>query len=134
MLKYIRDDRRHSAVEILLRKDRLPIVIARTIAFTLFLSWPTNLMSQLSWSSGLSLPMGLAVDTNGNLYVADFGNRRVLKETPTGSAYSQTTVVSNLSSGFFAVAVDKIGNVYVADTYHNRVLKEAPSGTLFMKQ
>jgi len=87
----------------------------------------------------LNNPQGLAVDTAGNLYVADTNNNRVLVYlfggivTPTGTSASIVLGQSNLISAGVGttagtlrvpqgVAVDSLGNVYVADTGNNRVL------------
>ena len=40
----------------------------------------------------------------GNVYISDPGNSRILKETLSGSSYTQSTVVSGL--GAIGVAVD----------------------------
>lgn len=79
-------------------------------------------------SSGLTFPCGVAVDGNGNVYVADQGPDTVFKESLSGSTYTQSTVVSglNLKCG---IAVDSAGNVYVADYMFGQVLKETPSGS-----
>jgi serine/threonine protein kinase, bacterial len=76
--------------------------------------------------TGLGWPMGVAVDTAGNVYVVDCGggSERVL-ELPAGS----TTQVELPFTGLihpFGVAVDTAGNVYVTDT--GRVLK-LPAGS-----
>src|SRR5882757_6485488 len=77
--------------------------------------------------SGLNVPLGVAVDRAGNVYIADSGNGRVLKETPSVGGFTQSTVVGSGLSNPYGVAVDGAGNVYVADTYNNRVLEETPS-------
>jgi uncharacterized protein YjiK len=87
-------------------------------------------------------PYGVAVDTAGNLYIADYFNSRVRKVSTSGMI---TTVAGN---GFFgssgdggpatsaslsypsSVAVDAAGNVYIADTYNSRVRKVSSSGTI----
>ena len=51
----------------------------------------------------------------------------MLKETPSGGGYTQTTIGSGLSFPN-GVAVDGSGNVYIADTNNNQVLKETLSG------
>src|SRR6202034_1483241 len=80
---------------------------------------------QSTIGSGLHLPQGVAVDASGNVYIADTGNMRVLKETFSAGSYTQSTVVTGTASnGFIAVAVDASGNVYVADYIGNQVLKE----------
>ena len=82
--------------------------------------WHTNLYFS---------PSGVAVDASGNVYIANPNNKCVLKESPSGSGYTQTTVSS---SGFvdpIGVAVDAAGNVYVVDNYYDGpIYKETPSG------
>jgi sugar lactone lactonase YvrE len=76
-------------------------------------------------SSQLRSPEGVAVDAGGNVYIADTGNGRVLKETWSQGVYTESTVASGgLGSG---VAVDAGGNVYV--TGNNQVVKETLSGS-----
>ena len=75
--------------------------------------------------SGLNAPEGVAVDSSGNIYIADESNFRVLKETPSNGSYTQSTVADNLG-GPQGVAVDGSGNVYVATP--DGVLKETLSG------
>ena len=89
-------------------------------------------------ADSLALPMGLALDGSGDLYVADTQNNRVLRypagsttaEAVYGQGGSFTTgdankggVVSadtlNTPSG---LAADSSGNLYVSDTASNRVL------------
>ena len=85
-------------------------------------------------------PMGLAVDSSGNVYIADTFNCRIRKLTPAGII---TTIAGN-GALFFSgdggpatqaalhfphgVAVDSTGNVYIADTV-NAVVREL-QGTL----
>lgn len=76
-----------------------------------------------SQNNGLNSPYDVAVDSSGNVYIADFQNNRVLKETLSNGSYTQTVVDSALNSPA-GVAVDSSGNVYVADSQNNRVLKE----------
>lgn len=105
-----------------------------------FLSGAANGGSAVS-ASGLSAPVGLSFDAQGNLYVADFGNSRALRfpaplgpSNPnaaatavwgqpnfatrgTGQAASATSM-----GGPLGVAVDNSGNLYVAIPSDNRVL------------
>ncbi|MFZ0519926.1 MAG: Ig-like domain repeat protein [Candidatus Acidiferrales bacterium] len=77
-------------------------------------------------ATGLSGPNGSAVDSSGNLYIADTGSNRVVKIAPSGT---QTVVsVAPLSLSFpVAVALDGAGNLYVADNGNERVVK-VPAG------
>jgi Secretion system C-terminal sorting domain/NHL repeat len=80
-------------------------------------------------------PRGLAVDTGGNLYIADAQNNVIRKIHPAGTI---TTVVGNGTQGFggdlgfvtganlfnpYALAVDKYGSLYIADANNERVRK-----------
>ena len=83
-------------------------------------------------------PSGAAVDGNGTVYVADTGNNRIRKITPTGnvttlagSGFSGLVDGQGTAASFFlpsGVAVDGTGAVYVADTLNNRIRKITPSG------
>ena len=59
----------------------------------------------------LHYPVGVAVDTSGNLYIADTGNHRVRKVSGQGV---MTTVAADLPHAE-GVAVDATGNVYITD-------------------
>ncbi|MDR3699782.1 MAG: hypothetical protein P4L56_09125 [Candidatus Sulfopaludibacter sp.] len=86
-------------------------------------------------SAQLNSPTGVAVDSAGNVYIADFGNN-VIRKLSAGGAIS--TVAGNTRQGYSGdggggtqaqlngpqgVGVDSAGNVYIADTLNNRVRK-----------
>jgi len=78
-------------------------------------------------------PLGMCIDANGNILVADTGNGRIEKFSPTGSFLS---VIGSKGSGHGqlgepnGIAVDRSGNIYVAEVASNhRVQKLAPDGT-----
>jgi RHS repeat-associated protein len=92
----------------------------------------------------LSYPTGVAVDQEGNLYIADQFNSRVRKVDPSGII---TTVAGNGSSGSAGsfdgipavesrvsapadVAIDAAGNLYIADRFENRIRKVDASGII----
>jgi uncharacterized protein (TIGR03437 family) len=90
----------------------------------------------------LNLPYGLAVDYNGNLYIADLGNQRVRKVAPDGTI---TTVagdgrkLASLDGGLAAqasllsprnVAVDDTGTLYIAEFEGHRVRRVTSDGRM----
>ncbi|HXM64273.1 MAG TPA: Ig-like domain repeat protein [Terriglobales bacterium] len=88
--------------------------------------------SQLASHLTLDDPVTLAVDSSGNVFIADTINNRVLKVPPTDPTCSTpsdcTLIGSHLSfNQVSGVAVDGSGNVYIADYRHNRVVKVPPS-------
>ena len=99
-------------------------------------------------SAQLSIPSGVAVDSAGNIYIADTGNLRVRKVVngvittlagngtpgfsgdngPAASAqfgeyFPQDDDPNTYTVGPTGVAVDFAGNVYIADTNNNRIRK-----------
>jgi sugar lactone lactonase YvrE len=106
-----------------------------------FLSWRAQCANSAVNAETLCSPAAVAVDGAGNLYVADFGNNRVLEynqpfTTDTipdmvfGQGGSFLTSVCNKGGitaaslcGPNGVAADRAGNVYIADTANSRVLE-----------
>ncbi len=93
-------------------------------------------------SAQLNNPMGVAVDSAGNVYIADELNSTIRKVTPSGTI---TTLAGNGKSGFSGdggpatsaqlnapqgVAVDASGNVFIADTSNRRVRRVSSGGTI----
>jgi len=75
--------------------------------------------------SGLIYPYGVAVDSSGNIYIADTSNNAIKKIDTSGNV--ATLVDSGLSSPS-GVAVDSSGNIYIADTYNHTIKKRDTSG------
>src|SRR5207302_6694079 len=92
-------------------------------------------------------PSGVAVDSAGNVYVADTGNQTIRKVTQAGvvttlAGLSQDTDRNGYPDGGSAdgtgsaarfafptgVAVDSAGNVYVADSDNDTIRKVTPAG------
>jgi uncharacterized protein (TIGR03437 family) len=90
----------------------------------------------------LSEPHGLAVDSEGNVYIADSGNFRIRKVDRNGTI---TTIAGNGQSGdsgdggqaaaaqigyVHGLALDGAGNLYFSDPYNHCVRKILTSGTV----
>lgn len=86
-------------------------------------------------------PKGITIDRAGNVWVADTGNHRIVRMSPTSSPDRVTISQwgrgggegsSGCSIGEYngpsGVSSDRNGNVWVADTYNHRVVQIAPSG------
>ncbi len=84
--------------------------------------------------ASLSEPSGIAIDSNGDIYIADLMNHKIRKvDVSTGVI----TTVAGSGNGSFSgdngpaiyaglagpsgVAVDKEGNIFIADTFNNRI-------------
>src|SRR3989338_708550 len=93
-------------------------------------------------SAGISLPDGIAMDSQGNLFIAESGNDRIRKVSPDGVI---TTVAGTGIAGYngdselatnaklnepLGVAVDGQGNLFIADFGNNRVRKISPDGII----
>jgi len=83
-------------------------------------------------------PTGVAVDSFGNIYVADTGNHLIRKISPKGDVI---TLAGSGTASFAdrngeaaqfnnptGVAVDSFGNIYVADKNNHRIRKITPEG------
>jgi sugar lactone lactonase YvrE len=93
-------------------------------------------------SAQLFFPYGAAVDSAGNLFIADSDNHRIRKVSSSGII---TTVAGTGSSGFSGnggqatsaqlyypdwIAVDSAGNLYIADSYNSCIRKVSASGII----
>jgi len=93
-------------------------------------------------SAKLYNPIGVSLDTAGNLYVADEFNNRIRKITRAGII---STVAGTGTAGYsgdggaatsakinmpWGVAVDAAGNLYIADTSNARIRMVNTSGTI----
>lgn len=90
----------------------------------------------LAASASLNVPASVAVDTAGNLYIADSGNNRIRKvNAHTGKI---TTIAGNSGEsisgdsgpanqaglyGPYTLALDGGDNLFIADVFHNRIRK-----------
>ena len=90
-------------------------------------------------AAGFFNPKGVAVDSGGNIYIADTLNDTIRKLSPGGGVVTiaGSAGTSGVSDGqgtaalFFnpsAIAVDAQGNLYVADTPNQLIREISPSG------
>lgn len=89
-----------------------------------------------SGNGELNGPRDAATDSNGNVYVADFLNNRIVKFTATGEwlfAWGGTGTSDGKFQRPYGVAVDEADNVYVADSNNSRIQKFTASGTFLAK-
>ncbi len=83
-------------------------------------------------------PAGVAVDSNGNILVADGNNNKIRKIAPTGvvstlagSGSIGSADGAGVSASFYApvaIAVGADGNIYVADLGNHKIRKITPAG------
>ncbi len=90
-----------------------------------------------------NFPTGLALDTNGVIYVADQVNSTIRKLTTDGTNWTVTTIAglagsygnangTNSAARFYypsGLAVDAAGNIYVADQINSAIRKLTPAGS-----
>lgn len=90
----------------------------------------------------LNEPRGIAVDTAGNLYIADLNNHRIRR---VGTGGTITTVAGTGAAGYsgdggaataallnspFGVAVDASGRLHIADSANYRIRRVETNGTI----
>ncbi len=82
-------------------------------------------------------PRGIALDGQGNLYVADSENNRIQKLSANGGRPIAQFGTWGRGPGQFktpmSVAIDQQGNIYVADSENHRIQKLSPTGE-FLEQ
>jgi sugar lactone lactonase YvrE len=128
------------------------IYVADTVNDTIRKITPAGVVSTLAGSAGqpgsddgtgsaarFNYPAGVAVDSTGNVYVADSGNDTIRVITPAGVVTTLAGVPGQTGSadgtgsaarfnGPDGVAVDGAGNVYVAD--NNTIREITPAGVV----
>ena len=130
------------------------VFVADTDNHTIRKVTPAGVVTTLAGSAGASgstdgtgsaarfyYPVGVAVDSAGNVFVADTGNHTIRKVTPAGvvttlagSAGNSGSADGTGSAARFndpeGVAVDSAGNVFVADCFNNTIRKVTSAGVV----
>jgi sugar lactone lactonase YvrE len=99
----------------------------------------TGFVNGMGLTSTFFTPLGLTVDANDNVYVADAGNNMIRKITSAGmvstfAGVSDTTTFTTAPPSLIVnptgVVIDGAGNVYVANYLANNILLINPAGTV----
>lgn len=111
-----------------------------TIVTTLAGNGANTLTNGAGSAASFNDPRGLAVDSQGNIFIADYANDCIRKITPDGVV---STFAGRTSSGFVdgtgtaarfyrpqSVAIDINDNLYIADTYNCAIRKISPAGVV----
>ena len=90
----------------------------------------------------LFIPAGVAVDSAGNLFIADSGNDRIRRVDPSGTISTIAGTRQRRFSGDngaatqarlhapFGLATDNAGNLFIADYLNHRIRRVDPTGTI----
>jgi len=93
-------------------------------------------------SASFSMPTGIAADSSGNLYVADYGNNEIRKIDSTdavslfagssgGTAgHADGTGTAATFNAPFGIAIDPAGNLYVTDANNQEVRTLTPNAVV----
>jgi sugar lactone lactonase YvrE len=129
---YVADPRNHTIRKI------TPGGVVTTVAGSTGLTGSRNGIGE---AARFNTPYGIAVDSAGNLFVADTGNSTIRKISPSGlvTTFAGLAGVTGATNGpgntarFFnpyGVMVDGSNNVYVADTFNNTIRVITPAGVV----
>jgi len=79
-----------------------------------------------TFAIGFSDPFGIVCDSQGNLFVTNYGGDRVDKVTPSGTRTVFATGIVDPAP----IAIDPLDNLYVGEYFSQAVKKITPAGTV----
>jgi len=112
-----------------LRVSLLLICLAGSLETTLAQTAHLAGGARINIGIGLNLPLGVAVDSSGNVFVTDLNNSRV-KEI-LAPDYTTTVSIATLNGNFnqpTAIAIDTAGNLFVTDQANGTIKEIAAAG------
>ncbi len=99
--------------------------------------WQAGFADGQGAAARFNAPLGICVDADDNVIVADFRNARIRRITPQGvvttiaggvQGFANGTGSAARFNGPAGVAIDRNGNIFVADYGNNRIRMIAPNG------
>ena len=83
--------------------------------------------------AGMQQPRGIAIDADGNMYIADTGSSRIVKLDPSGALAQVIAEQGKVpdDTGLhepWGLDIGPDGNLYIADTWNHRVAVYTPDG------
>src|ERR1035441_1493907 len=130
------------------------VYVADKVSNTIRKITPTGMVTTLAGTAGITGhadgiggnasfngPVGVATDSTGNVYVADYGNDIIRKVTPNGvvttlagmagTAGDADGIGANASFSLpYGIATDSAGNVFVAEMSSHTIRKITPAGVV----
>jgi len=114
-----------------IRRTR-PVLLGLLLLATLLLPAGRRALAQVTYNGARTTvsgpwvgPVGVALDSSGNLYIGDCGDSKIIKKSATDG--STSTYLTSLGGTSFScvqfLMIDSSNNLYIADTGHSRVIE-----------